>query len=41
MRLVLILVLLAGIVFFQANRNDCVWRGLDHVEEWTHCIFRI
>ena len=40
-RLLLLAAVIVGAVYYQASRNGCVWRGLDHVEEWLACVSRI
>jgi len=39
MRLMLIvIVLLVGFAWFQANRNNCKWYGSSQIGNWTECI---
>lgn len=36
--IILFLILLAGLVWFLADRHDCYWHGLDAWAAWTKCV---
>ena len=40
LRALVILALLAGLIFFQANRNACQWVGLKRMDSWIGCILQ-
>ena len=37
----LFIVLIAGFAFFQSERNDCYWHGMDNWPAWIYCVGKI
>jgi hypothetical protein len=36
--LVVVLVLIIGLIVFQAERFNCYWHGIDQVMQWASCL---